>query len=53
MKKQLKDLKEPIESRLARIEKLLLELLNKPPIIIQKELTQEDWLKIMNKPAQF
>jgi len=41
---------EPIEKRLARIEKYILELLNKTPIIIQKELTQDDWLRIMNKP---
>jgi len=49
-KKEIKDEKEPIEIRLARIERLILELLNKLPIIIQKELTQDDWLKIMNKP---
>ncbi len=52
-KKSLVDKKEPIEYRLARIEKLVLELLNKPTIIIQKELDQESGFKIMNKPPIF
>ena len=53
------DEKEPIEFRLARIEKLLIEILSKPINITWKEGTlivkrdKVDWIKELNNPPIF